>query len=530
MEFRVAGPGDERLLAELFSHIDETFFRPHPFTAEEAHRIANLSGLDLYALLVDGERPLAYGMLRGWDEGFAIPALGIAVRTDAQGRGLGRLMMAHLHHAARTRGAGEIRLRVHADNVRARKLYESLGYAYRGEERGELVMALHLGTRRRHPSAPGARGPVAGTTVDVRLLRADDPAWDEWLRDVRRDFYHTAGYHAYARGSGQGEPCLVVVGDRQRGMAWPYLLRRVAEVEELAGSDATDVNSVYGYPGPLAWGCEPGDPFVERAWSEILETWRQQGAVSAFTRFHPLLGNSALVSGLGSLADAGDPSVGVVPAGPTVSVDLSIGDEAVRGSYGRDLRREIDASRRAGLTTVHDEDWAYLPTFTRLYQETMVRAGATGYYFFDEGDFRRLRAALAGNLHLLVTRSEDAVASAGLFTEFEGIVEWYLVGSSATFRSLSPSKVLVDDAIRWARGRGNAVLHMGGGRGGREDTLLWFKGRFSPRRHPFHTGRWILDPEAYQELVRARLAGVAGRGAPDPRFFPAYRAPFRRDE
>lgn len=529
MDFRVAGPGDERLLAELFSDIDETLFRPHPFTAEEAQRIANLSGRDLYALLVDGERPVAYGMLRGWDEGYAIPSLGIAVRTDAQGRGLGRLMMAYLHLAARARGAGEVRLRVHLDNVRARNLYESLGYVYRGEERSELVMSFHFGARGPRPSVPGARGHVTGTTADIRLLRPDDPAWDEWLRHVRRDFYHAAGYHAYAQGSGEGEPYLVVVGDRRRGMAWPYLLRRVAEVEELAGSDATDVTSVYGYPGPLAWGCGPGDAFLERAWSEITAIWRQQAVVSAFTRFHPLLGNWALVSGLWSPADAGDPSMGVVPAGPTVSVDLSVGDEAVRSSYGRDLRREIDASRRAGLTTVHDEDWAYLPTFTRLYQETMVRAGATGYYFFGEGDFRRLRAALSGNLHLLVTRSDDAVAAAGLFVEFEGVVEWYLVGSSEAFRSLSPSKVLVDDAIRWARERCNTVLHMGGGRGGREDTLLWFKSRFSPRRHPFHTGRWILDPTAYGELVRARLAGVAGRGVRDSRFFPAYRAPFLRE-
>jgi acetyltransferase-like isoleucine patch superfamily enzyme len=35
-------------------------------------------------------------MLRGWDEGCEVPSLGIAVRTSAQGRGLGRLMMAHL--------------------------------------------------------------------------------------------------------------------------------------------------------------------------------------------------------------------------------------------------------------------------------------------------------------------------------------------------------------------------------------------------------------------------------------------------
>ncbi len=144
MEFRVAGPGDERALTELFGDIDETYFRPHPFTADEASKLCTYSGRDVYALLVDGNRPVAYGLLRGWDEGFDTPSLGVAVRSDSQGRGYGRLMMAHLHAEARRRGAARVRLRVHPDNFRARRLYETLGYEYRGEERGELLMVVDV--------------------------------------------------------------------------------------------------------------------------------------------------------------------------------------------------------------------------------------------------------------------------------------------------------------------------------------------------------------------------------------------------
>jgi hypothetical protein len=359
----------------------------------------------------------------------------------------------------------------------------------------------------------------------VQVVAVDDPAWEEWLGDVTRDVYHTAGIHGYALDSGEGEPYLAVVGDRDRGIAWPYLLRRVAGVAELAGSAATDVTSVYGYPGPLAWGCDPGHPFLADAWVKIAGVWREQGAVSAFTRFHPLLGNAALAAGFESHVDPSGRSVGVVPAGSTVSVDLTAGREGIRAGYGRGLRRDIELSRQAGLVTEIDASWSELATFTRLYHETMIRNGASDYYFFGEENFVRLRAALAGNLHLHVTRADGVVAAAGLFTEFEGIVEWYLVGSSDAYRLVSPVKVLVDDAIEWARERGNSVLHMGGGRGGREDSLLFFKGRFSPRRHPFHTGRWILDPAAYRDLQNARLAGVAGEGVLDSEFFPGYRAP-----
>ena len=45
-----------------------------------------------------------------------------------------------------------------------------------------------------------------------------DPSWDDRLAVARRDIYHLAGYHAYAEGSGEGEPLLIVVADRGRGL------------------------------------------------------------------------------------------------------------------------------------------------------------------------------------------------------------------------------------------------------------------------------------------------------------------------
>lgn len=144
MEFRVVGPGDQELLADLMSDIDRTFFRPHPFTADEVARITERTGRDVYAILLDDGRPVAYGMLRGWDEGYPTPSLGVAVRNNSRRRGYGRAMMGHLHAEALARGSTHVRLRVHPDNLGARRLYESLSYTYQGEDRGELVMVLRL--------------------------------------------------------------------------------------------------------------------------------------------------------------------------------------------------------------------------------------------------------------------------------------------------------------------------------------------------------------------------------------------------
>ena len=108
------------------------------------------------------------------------------------------------------------------------------------------------------------------------------------------------------------------------------------------------------------------------------------------------------------------------------------------------------------------------------------------------------------------TPGEDIVA-AGIFTEFRGIIQALLVGTDDRYRRHSPLKLLLDDVRRWGHARGDLVLHLGGGRGGSEDSLFAFKSRFSRRRHAFHTGRWVLDRVAYQELSGSSRA-MAGQG------------------
>lgn len=122
------------LLANLFARIAadplSRRFHPHPFTAHDADRICNHRGQDRFLALRVEDRLLAYGMLRGWDEGFSIPSLGIYVAPELRGSGAARLMMEHLHLIARLSGAERIRLKVYQDNLAAYKLYVSFGYCF----------------------------------------------------------------------------------------------------------------------------------------------------------------------------------------------------------------------------------------------------------------------------------------------------------------------------------------------------------------------------------------------------------------
>ena len=138
---RIAG-GDEAALAQFFALLEsrgiDKYFHPHPFTPEAAHERATYDGEDLYFGLFEAGTMLGYAMLRGWDEGYEIPSLGIVIHPDAKGQGLGRRMMEFLRTAASRRGARTIRLRVYPDNLAAVNLYRSLGYQLSPEEDGRL--------------------------------------------------------------------------------------------------------------------------------------------------------------------------------------------------------------------------------------------------------------------------------------------------------------------------------------------------------------------------------------------------------
>lgn len=147
LEFRIVELRWMYPLTELFEALvasgDDFNFHPHPMTFEEARRVCRYCGKDLYYVAVRGVSVLAYGLLRGWDDGFEVPSLGIAVHPAVRGRGLGTAFMEFLHGAARLRGAKSVRLRVHRENLVAIRLYERLGYEFQEkEEDGQRVGIL----------------------------------------------------------------------------------------------------------------------------------------------------------------------------------------------------------------------------------------------------------------------------------------------------------------------------------------------------------------------------------------------------
>jgi GNAT superfamily N-acetyltransferase len=150
LEILHLGPDHVELLAELFARIVtdplSSRFHPHPFSTPEAERICHYRGQDRYLVLRVDDRFQAYGMLRGWDQGFSVPSLGIYVAPECRGLGASRVMMEHLHLTARLSGVKRICLKVYPDNLSAYKLYVSLGYHFAepASQESQLVGVLEV--------------------------------------------------------------------------------------------------------------------------------------------------------------------------------------------------------------------------------------------------------------------------------------------------------------------------------------------------------------------------------------------------
>ncbi len=136
IEIEKIGPAHLERLNVFFKAIDAPEYRkdfaPHPFSAEEAGRICDHKGRDLYfAVIMDGKEMIGYGILRGWDEGYEVPSIGLCVLKEFQGFGVGRLLLDFLETVSRLEGSSKTMLKVKKDNLAAKSLYESRRYVFK---------------------------------------------------------------------------------------------------------------------------------------------------------------------------------------------------------------------------------------------------------------------------------------------------------------------------------------------------------------------------------------------------------------
>jgi hypothetical protein len=155
----------------------------------------------------------------------------------------------------------------------------------------------------------------------------------------------------------------------------------------------------------------------------------------------------------------------------------------------------------------------------------MARRNSRSDYLIDSAWVNNFRQSMGDHARLFVTKWNGQVAAALLAIEYAPYLHAHLTGINRDMMEYSPLKVLLDDIRQWGTARGLRSFHLGGGLGGREDSLFQFKSKFSPLTHDFRTGAWILDRASYTELEAQHRRTFERQGIDigDPGFFPIYR-------
>jgi hypothetical protein len=251
--------------------------------------------------------------------------------------------------------------------------------------------------------------------------------------------------------------------------------------------DPRDVVTPYGYGGPT------GEGF----WDSY-EAWaRERGVVSTFVRFHPLLANQR-----------GAP-IHVEQLAPTVAWRVEPERDLLAGLHFKH-RNKVRKAENAGARV---EQHGGLGEFVPLYEDTMRRIDADPFYLFEPAYWERLGELPLARFDAVI--DGDVVASA-LCLPSKPWLHYHLSGTTDKGRETGSSTLVLLEAARWAQANGYDRFHLGGGLGGKADSLHHFKARFDPEGLvPAAIGKAIHDEAAYRELSGSE-AGFDG-------FFPAYR-------
>jgi serine/alanine adding enzyme len=344
------------------------------------------------------------------------------------------------------------------------------------------------------------------------VREVEPAAWDRLLDDLGlADAYYRRAYVESACVLEPGEPILLehegtVLAAIRRPVAVTVTetlhpqgnakedrepTQRPAFTGTVPVTEATDLITPYGYGGPAG-----GD--VASFWPAY-EAWaRERGIVSTFVRFHPLYANQRCAP------------IQVEQLAPTIGWRL--GGDLLAGMHGKH-RNALRKAQASGLEVVPA---AGLGGFVPLYAETMRRAGAGEFYFFPPAYWQALANLGDGLMRFDGIAGGDVVASA-LCLASPPWLHYHLGATAEAGRKLGATTLLLYEAARWAKERAYERFHLGGGVGGRRDSLHEFKRRFDPGGEcEVAIGKAVHGADAYRALGGdpTELSG----------FFPAYRS------
>ena len=311
--------------------------------------------------------------------------------------------------------------------------------------------------------------------------------WDDMLTRLpagRSDVYFSEGYIRLYENDAEKAACFVYEQNKDLFL-FPFLSRSFV----FCGQVYYDFETAYGYGGPVCSTSDPG--FLCDAWCALKRFFSSSGYVAGFVRFHPLLDNQCGFEVAGRL----------IADRKTVAMDLNRPmDDVWQHEIHSKNRNMIRKAEKSNLRFAAEDGYEHLPDFVRLYDGTMDKLSADGFYYFNWNYYLRLKQNIP-NSFLGCVFKDKTLVSAAIFMYEGPYGHYHLSGSDPTYLNLSPNNFLLWRAAAELQRRGVRQFHLGGGSNPDEDNSLFlFKRRFSQSTRQFYIGKLIFDEAVYSAV------------------------------
>jgi len=263
--------------------------------------------------------------------------------------------------------------------------------------------------------------------------------------------------------------------------------RHSAAVREIPGTDLDDLETPWGYGGPVA--------LDEAAFWQGLGLWRQRqidnNRVAEFVRLHPFLNPMSFRGWFDHLRlDR-----------LTIVVDLAEPAAERWRRYTKGTRYSIrQAQKKLSFRKLGPGEDA---VFRECYEEGLRRNQAERNYYFPADYFAAVLAADWATAW--VAEQDGKPVAIACFLDGGAFAHYHLSGGGDAARESFAHYGLLELAIEHFAAKGARWMHLGGGRTSHpDDALLSFKSKFSSRRVPYYTGGLVYARSAYEQLARGR--------------------------
>lgn len=342
--------------------------------------------------------------------------------------------------------------------------------------------------------------------------------WDEVVKSIpEADVYYLSGYVKAFQKHGDGEPILLYFEHEEQHAVCVMMKRDIADENLLKQAKFPkgkyyDLITPYGYGGFVFGNSDTTQETINILNKEVKSFLERGCFISAFFRFHPMIGNAYLH----------DESVNVIDLGKTIAMDLS-SPEIIWQNIISKNRNVIRKAEKSGVIIKHGKGIDLLNQFRQIYDETMRHDNAEEYYYFGDEFYASIAEDLKDNYEVFYAELNGEVIAMSIMIFTRGSMHYHLSGSKYQYRSLAPSNLLLYKAALWGYENGFKTFHLGGGVGSGEDNLYKFKAAFNRiSDYQFSIGKMIVRNDIYDTLVSMRnfpkeIESKIG-------FFPKYRA------